>query len=156
MEATIKVKGNAPEELNGYHYYFWSVFLLLAIVWVFIGVVTYITCLIIYPFIGYLPKLYSLEFVVIVIATLYIARRLSQQVIFELGEVGIKQGSVYVSYQNIAKIEQLNRYFMHGLYIFEVGKDRPMITVFWPKHIIAIDDAIARINLKTGKKIKLK
>lgn len=138
-----------------YRYSFWSLCFGLALGWLIIGIFSVLISFLLYPFTGSHITIQGLEAAIIAIVTIYIARKLAQQPVFELTADGLWQGSVFLPYSQFARIEQSKRLCLHIIYIFKAGEKNPTISIFWPKHIIEIDSAIAAINSKTGWKIAL-
>ena len=145
-----------PQLFERYQYRLIPVVFMMLCGWLVIIAITYVTCIILYPLSGYIPRIHFPEMFVILGITLFVAQRICAQPVFELSAYGIRQGDKYVAFNTIKRIEQRKHFGVTFLYILEKGNEKPIVTIAAPNQINYIDQAIAAITTKSGRNIILK
>ena len=128
-----------PQLFERYQYRLIPVVFMMLCGWLVIIAITYVTCIILYPLSGYIPRIHFPEMFVILGITLFVAQRICAQPVFE-----------------IKRIEQRKHFGVTFLYILEKGNEKPIVTIAAPNQINYIDQAIAAITTKSGRNIILK
>lgn len=140
---------------QSYHYRFITVMLALGFVWVFITLFSILVNAILYFIDGTFLTFHLFEFIVILLITLYLTFKLYKQPVFTLTDTGIRQGNAYIPYADVKNVVQFDRYGLKAMYFFDEKEDKPRISLFFPRSIKQIYEAIPFINERITPQISL-